>query len=105
MAWLTLVPGSFSSLLVAVSARKLNGASLAGLNSSQVVAINIADGVLTMFTKRQLEVRITEKPRQFLSTKFGWRLILLWPFSETTAAAMRVFDAAQPSIAVATFTV
>ena len=29
MAWLTLMPGSFSSLLVAVSARKLNGASLA----------------------------------------------------------------------------
>jgi hypothetical protein len=25
----------------------------------------------------------------------------LWPFSETTAAAMRVSDAAQPSIAVA----
>jgi hypothetical protein len=28
MAWLNLMPGSFSSLLVAVSARKLNGASL-----------------------------------------------------------------------------
>jgi hypothetical protein len=29
MAWLTLMPGSLSSLLVAVSARKLNGAFLA----------------------------------------------------------------------------
>ncbi len=29
MAWLTLMPGSFSSLLAAISACKLNGASLA----------------------------------------------------------------------------
>jgi hypothetical protein len=24
-----------------------------------------------------------------ISTKFGWRLIPMWPFSETNAAAMR----------------
>jgi hypothetical protein len=29
-----------------------------------------------------------EKQGKLLSTKFGWRLILLWPFSETNAAAM-----------------
>jgi hypothetical protein len=27
--------------------------------------------------------------RKLLSTKFGWRLIPMWPFSETNAAAMR----------------
>jgi hypothetical protein len=31
-----------------------------------------------------------EKPERALSTKFGKRLILKWPFSETNAAAMRV---------------
>jgi hypothetical protein len=30
-----------------------------------------------------------EKLRKLLSTKFGQRLILMWPFSETNAAAMR----------------
>jgi hypothetical protein len=27
--------------------------------------------------------------QKLLSTKFGYRLILMWPFSETNAAAMR----------------
>jgi hypothetical protein len=30
-----------------------------------------------------------EKRTKLLSPKFGWRLILLWPFDETNAAAMR----------------
>jgi hypothetical protein len=39
-----------------------------------------------------------EKPRKALSTKFGQRLILLWPFGETNAAAMRTApDAATAS--------
>jgi hypothetical protein len=33
-----------------------------------------------------------EKRRKSLSAKFGWHLILLWPFSETNAAAMRAME-------------
>jgi hypothetical protein len=33
-----------------------------------------------------------EKRRKSLSAKFGWRLILLWPFNETNAAAMRTIE-------------
>jgi hypothetical protein len=31
-----------------------------------------------------------EKLRKLLSAKFGWRLILMWPFSETNAAHAQV---------------
>jgi hypothetical protein len=33
-----------------------------------------------------------KKRREFLSAKFGGRLILLWPFSETNATAMRTIE-------------
>jgi hypothetical protein len=36
-----------------------------------------------------------KKTRKLLSTKFGWRLIFMWPFSETNAAAMRTVKTRQ----------
>jgi hypothetical protein len=37
-----------------------------------------------------------EKSRKVLSTKFGYRLIPMWPFSETNAAAMRTHGVMKP---------
>jgi hypothetical protein len=38
-----------------------------------------------------------------LSVKFGWHLILLWPFSETDAAAIRARSRHAPARATAGF--
>jgi hypothetical protein len=39
-----------------------------------------------------------EKPERALSTKFGQRLILMWPFGETNAAVMRTLKSVKAVI-------
>jgi hypothetical protein len=44
--------------------------------------------MLTPFQIGLFRLRFQFGQKNALSTKFGWRLILMWPFDETNAAAV-----------------